>query len=107
MLSGIVINASIALFEGIEIRKSEMEVQTTSDLIRCIIEAGQSRIRPILLTTFTTIGGILPLAIGIGSGSENQQPMGIAMVGGLLVGTAVALIAFPTFYYLIERRKLQ
>ncbi|HBS04195.1 MAG TPA: hypothetical protein DEA96_04465 [Leptospiraceae bacterium] len=107
MLSGIVINASIALFEGIQIRRSERDVADRLGLIDCIIEAGRSRIRPILLTTFTTIGGILPLAIGIGSGSENQQPMGIAMVGGLLVGTAVALVAFPCFYYLIERRKFR
>ncbi|MCB1137665.1 MAG: efflux RND transporter permease subunit [Leptospiraceae bacterium] len=105
MLGGIVINASIALFEEMQRLARGHASNDPVNLRRSIVEAGRSRLRPILLTTLTTVGGVAPMAAGLGTGSENQQPLGIAMVGGLLVGTSIALIAFPCFYYLVERRK--
>ncbi|MCB1169044.1 MAG: efflux RND transporter permease subunit [Leptospiraceae bacterium] len=105
MLGGIVINASIALFEEMQRLKPTGNARDDACLRESIVAAGRSRLRPILLTTLTTVGGVAPLAAGLGAGSENQQPLGISMVGGLIVGTAVALIAFPCFYYLGERRR--
>lgn len=108
MLTGIVINASIALYEGIQLRMPEKDsIDYNHKLRKAIISAGNDRIRPILLTSLTSIGGVLPLAIGIGTGSENQQPMGIAMVGGMLIGTLIALVVFPGLFYLVESKPEQ
>lgn len=60
--------------------------------------AGQVRLRPILMTTFSTVAGILPIAIGFGSGAESRRPMGVAVVGGMLTSTLLTLLVIPVVY---------
>lgn len=71
-----------------------------------MVEAGTVRLRPILMTTCTTLLGILPLAVGLGAGSELMQPLAIAVVGGLLLSTLLSLLFIPSLYVIardIER----
>jgi HAE1 family hydrophobic/amphiphilic exporter-1 len=67
-----------------------------------LIEAGRRRLRPILMTSLTTILGLLPLAMGIGEGSEAQAPLARAVVGGLLGSTLVTLVLVPAVYSLFH-----
>jgi multidrug efflux pump subunit AcrB len=61
-----------------------------------LVQAGQLRLRPILMTTLCTLVGLIPLALGLGSGAELQRPLAIAVIGGLAVSTAVTLLILPT-----------
>ena len=61
-----------------------------------LVEAGTVRLRPILMTTLCTLFGLLPLALGLGSGAELQKPLAIAVIGGLTVSTIVTLVFVPT-----------
>ena len=63
-------------------------------------DAGLTRLRPILMTSFATIAGILPIAIGFGAGAESRRPMGVAVVGGMLTSTLLTLLIIPVVYTL-------
>src|SRR5439155_4429815 len=63
-----------------------------------MVQAGIVRLRPILMTAFSTIAGILPIAIGFGAGAESRRPMGVAVVGGMLTSTFLTLIIIPVVY---------
>ena len=65
-----------------------------------MLQAGIVRLRPILMTAFSTIAGILPIAIGFGAGAESRRPMGVAVVGGMLTSTFLTLIVIPVVYTL-------
>jgi len=93
MLVGIVVNNSIVLVEYIEIMK-----RRGYNLNNAILEAGRLRLRPILMTTLTTVVGMLPLALGIGSGAEMLQPLAISIVGGLSFSMFISLYLLPVFY---------
>ncbi|MBL1209384.1 efflux RND transporter permease subunit [Geminocystis sp. GBBB08] len=67
-----------------------------------IITTGMTRFRPILMTTFSTILGMLPIAMGLGAGAELRQPMAVAIIGGLLTSTILSLIFVPVFYTVVE-----
>jgi multidrug efflux pump subunit AcrB len=67
------------------------------------VEAGAVRLRPILMTTLCTLFGLLPLALGLGSGAELQKPLAIAVIGGLSVSTVVTLIFVPTILSTLRR----
>ncbi|MBI3417242.1 MAG: efflux RND transporter permease subunit [Verrucomicrobia bacterium] len=67
-----------------------------------MIEAGVVRLRPILMTAFSTIAGILPIAIGFGAGAESRRPMGVAVVGGMLTSTFLTLVIIPVVYTLLS-----
>jgi multidrug efflux pump subunit AcrB len=69
---------------------------------RAIIKAGVTRLRPILMTTASTILGMLPIALGFGAGAELRQPMAVAIIGGLVTSTLLSLIVIPVLYTLIE-----
>jgi multidrug efflux pump subunit AcrB len=69
-----------------------------------IAHAGRIRLRPILMTTFCTLFGLLPLAFGLGAGAELQKPLALAVVGGLVLSTPVTLLAIPGLYATIKRR---
>lgn len=71
-----------------------------------IKQAGQIRLRPILMTTVTTVLGLLPMALGLGEGAELRTPMAVTVIGGLLVGTLLTLIVIPTVYDVVVREKL-
>lgn len=69
---------------------------------QAVIDAGAVRLRPILMTTLTTVFGMLPLALGIGEGSELMQPLAIAVVGGLSVSTLLTLFVVPSAYVVMQ-----
>ena len=96
MLVGIVVNNAILLVEFIGQNKKTMG---TFD---AIAEAGAVRMRPILMTTLTTVIGMLPMALGIGEGTETMVPMAICIIGGLTASTIVTLFLIPVLYYMID-----
>lgn len=99
MLMGIVVNNAIVLVDYTNImRKRGMGLE------EAVLVSGRRRLRPVLMTAFTTIFGMLPLALMRASGSEVWRPLGVAMVGGLLVSTMVTLVLVPTLYTIFEAR---
>lgn len=100
MLAGIVVNNAIILVDTTNRLRRNEGLGVTAALER----AGMLRLRPILMTTATTVLGLLPMAIGLGQGSELRAPMAIAVIGGLTVSTALTLIVIPAVYRLVERR---
>lgn len=96
-LSGIVVNDTIVLIVYInQLRKGGMKIEDA------LIKGGCDRFRPVLMTSITTIVGILPLAIGIGGGSEFWEPLGWAIIFGLLFSTFLILLIIPSFYKISE-----
>ncbi|MEW6101210.1 MAG: efflux RND transporter permease subunit [Candidatus Omnitrophota bacterium] len=99
MLMGIVVNNAIVLISYINILR-----QRGHSLIDAITLGGKDRLRPVLMTTITTLAGLLPLAFSRGEGSEVWQPLGITMVGGLLVSTFITMLFVPTLYAIFESK---
>ena len=102
MLIGIVVNNSILLVEYIEIERRRY-----SDLNQAIIEAARLRLRPILMTTLSTVVGMLPLAMALGDGSEMLQPLAITVVWGLSFSMLVSLLLVPMVYHLLHAHRQQ
>ncbi len=102
MLAGIVVNNAIVLVDLINQLRSE-----GMEKIQAIREAGKTRLRPILITTMTTVLGLLPMAIGFGQGSEIRAPMAITVIGGLLTSTALTLLVIPVVYSLLDRKRFK
>ena len=101
MLAGIVVNNAIVLVDYINhLRRNE-----GMDKMAAVLRAGELRFRPILMTTSTTVLGLLPMALGIGEGSEIRAPMAITVIGGLLVSTGLTLLLIPVVYTLVDRGK--
>ena len=100
LLAGIVVNNAIVLIDLI----NQMRRKGT-EKIEAIMEGGKSRLRPILMTTLTTTLGLLPLAIGFGDGAELRAPMGITVIGGLLVSTLLTLVVIPVMYSILDRKQ--
>jgi HAE1 family hydrophobic/amphiphilic exporter-1 len=100
MLAGIVVNNAIILVDCINTRRKEGMPRREA-----IIEGGKIRLRPIMMTTTTTVLGLLPLALGLGEGSELRMPMGITVVGGLLFSTLLTLVLVPVVYDIVESIK--
>jgi HAE1 family hydrophobic/amphiphilic exporter-1 len=99
LLAGIVVNNAIVLIDLInQMRERGMEK------FEAIREAGRSRLRPILMTTLTTVLGLLPLSLGVGEGAEIRAPMGITVIGGLVVSTMLTLVVIPVMYALLDRK---
>ncbi len=102
MLMGVVVNNAIVMLEKIkQLHESGMQHYYA------VQEACKTRLRPILMTTLTTILALIPIAIGIGQGSELMKPLGIVVIGGLLIGTLVTLILIPTIYSAVHRLSKQ
>jgi HAE1 family hydrophobic/amphiphilic exporter-1 len=100
MLAGIVVNNAIVLVDLInQLRADGME------RINAIREAARLRLRPIMMTTLTTVLGLMPMAFGLGEGSEMRTPMAITVIGGLLTSTLLTLLVVPVMYSLLDRRK--
>ena len=97
MLVGIVTKNGIVLVDYMNLL-----VERGSNVADAVIAGGKSRLRPVLMTSLTTILGMVPMAMGIGEGSETWQPMGIAVVGGLLVSTMLTLFVVPALYAMLE-----
>lgn len=98
MLVGIVVKNGIVLVDYINLMRDR-----GYELNEAIALSGLSRLRPVLMTAFTTILGMLPMALSQGEGSEMWQPMGIVVIGGLLVSTIVTLIIVPVLYGYFSR----
>jgi HAE1 family hydrophobic/amphiphilic exporter-1 len=100
MLAGIVVNNAIVLLDLInQLRDRGME------RIAAIREGARLRLRPIMMTTLTTALGLLPMALGLGQGSEMRTPMAITVIGGLLTSTLLTLLVVPVMYSLLDRRR--
>lgn len=106
MLVGIVVKNGIVLVDYINLMRDR-----GLELNKAISVSGSSRLRPVLMTAFTTILGMLPMALSTGTGSEMWKPMGIVVIGGLFASTLITLIVVPVFYALIshhgERDKME
>lgn len=102
MLAGIVVNNGIVLVDYInQLRLEGMEKR------EAIIEAGKTRMRPILMTAITTILGLFPMALGMGTGSGMMQPVAIATIGGLTYATVMTLVVVPVMYDLLAKKHME
>ena len=97
MLCGVVVNSSIILVDYIKVRRLMGESKEEA-----ILEACPLRIRPIMMTTLTTVLAMVPMAMGIGEGAEMMQPMSIVMIGGMIISTIVTLLFTPVYYSLLD-----
>jgi HAE1 family hydrophobic/amphiphilic exporter-1 len=97
MLAGIVVNNAIVLIDYInQLRRGGMERN------EAVIEGGETRLRPILMTALTTILAMVPMALGIGEGAELRAPLAVAIIGGLTSSTFLTLIIIPIFYTYLD-----
>ncbi len=99
LLVGIVVKNGIVLVDYINLMRDRGH-----ELNEAIALSGESRLRPVLMTAFTTLLGMLPMALSTGSGSEMWVPMGVVVIGGILVSTILTLILVPVLYSLMSRR---
>jgi HAE1 family hydrophobic/amphiphilic exporter-1 len=98
ILVGIVVNDAIVKVEFInQLRAAGMPLRDA------ILEAGRKRLRPILMTTVTTVLGLMPMALGVGRGADLRQPLALVVIGGLISATALTLIVIPVGYSLLEQ----
>ena len=101
-LAGIVVNNGIVLIDYTNrLRRAGYDRRSA------IVQAGQVRLRPILMTMLTTVLGLVPMALGWGQGAELRQPMAISVIGGLAFSTLLTLILIPVVYDLIDRKHFQ
>ncbi|MBP0016404.1 MAG: efflux RND transporter permease subunit [Cyanobacteria bacterium SBLK] len=98
LLVGIVVNNAIVMIE----LANQIAREYNCDRVTAILKAAPQRLRPILMTTITTVLGLLPLALGMGEGSEFLQPMGIVVFSGLSVATLLTLFIIPCFYVVLH-----
>jgi len=98
MLVGIVVKNGIVLVDYTNLMRDR-----NYELHEAISLAGASRLRPVLMTAFTTMLGMVPMALSRGEGSELWRPMGIVVIGGLMVSTFVTLIVVPVLYGVMSR----
>ena len=107
-LAGVVVNNGIILIDYINLlRKRNLEegkLETIDRLKQTIITGSSSRVRPILMTTLTTMLGVIPMAIANGEGAEIYAPLGQAISGGLLTSTIITLFIIPVLYFLTEKK---
>ncbi len=109
MLIGIVVKNGIVLIDYITLNR-----ERGMSITKSVLHAGKSRMRPVLMTSLTTILGMVPMAVGTGEGAEMWRPMGVAVIGGLTFSTILTLLFVPTLYTIFafngvrrQRRKLQ
>ena len=100
MLAGIVVNNAIVLIDAVNQAR-----ERGLDRHAAIMEAGRVRLRPILITTVSTVLGLLPMALGFGDGAEVRTPMAITVIGGITVSTLLTLVVIPVVYSLFTRER--
>lgn len=98
MLVGIVVNNGILYVDTVNKLREEMPLNDA------LVQSGQMRLRPILMTTLTTILSMVPMSLGIGDGSVMMQGMALVIIGGLVASTILILILLPTFYLIIDKQ---
>ncbi len=99
LLLGVVVNNAIVLIDYIMLLRERGVA-----LFEAIVSAGRQRLRPVLITTLTTLLGMLPMAVAGGDGSSVWRPLGLTVIGGLSVSTLVTLVIVPVLYYIVELR---
>ena len=97
MLMGIVVNNGILYVDSTNQLKAEMSVEDA------LIETGAIRLRPILMTSLTTILSMIPMGLALGTNGEMMQGMALVIIGGLLVSTVLTLVLIPTIYLIIDK----
>jgi HAE1 family hydrophobic/amphiphilic exporter-1 len=102
MLMGIVVKNAIVLVDY-----TKQLSENGMKLFDAVITAGKTRLRPVLMTTLTTIFGMMPLALSRGEGSEIWNALGITVIGGLLISGLVTLVLVPLVYFLVHSRRLE
>ena len=102
MLCGIIVNNGIVLVDYINNLRLEGKERREA-----IVEAGKTRMRPILITAITTVLGLSTMALGIGTGSEIMQPIAIVCIGGLLYATIMTLYIVPVIYDILSKKELR
>ncbi len=102
ILAGIVVNNGIVLIDHM----NQLRLQGMAKF-DAILQGGADRIRPVLITALTTMGGMLPMAIASGEGSELKSPMALTVIGGLLSATFLTLIVIPVIYSMIAKKELK
>jgi HAE1 family hydrophobic/amphiphilic exporter-1 len=102
MLAGIVVKNAIVLIDHVNQRRREGLSKHDA-----LVEAGRVRLRPILMTTLTTILGLIPMALGLGEGAEIRAPMAVTVIGGLTISTLLTLIVIPTMYFVMDRKRYE
>ncbi|MCX5753288.1 MAG: efflux RND transporter permease subunit, partial [Candidatus Krumholzibacteria bacterium] len=100
LLAGIVVNNAIVLVDFVNQLRERGMTKTEA-----LVAGGRSRLRPILMTTLTTVLGLIPLALGIGEGAEIRSPMAITVIGGLSVSTLLTLVVIPVVYSVLDRKE--
>ena len=100
LLVGIVVNNSIVLVDYVNLLRARGRA-----LREAIVEGGRQRLRPVMITTCTTVLGMMPMATSHGDGSATWRPLGLVVVGGLALASVVSLVLVPTLYYIAERRR--
>lgn len=100
LMVGLVVKNGIILFDYVH----KLWEGEGMPLREALVAAGKIRVRPILMTTLCTLFGLLPLALGLGSGAELQKPLALAVIGGLILSTFITLLVMPALYSLLERR---
>ena len=116
-LGGVVVNNGIILVDYINLLRQRLasqkkeasgnEAEGEEELRECVVSGSASRLRPIFMTTLTTMLGVVPMALAKGEGSEIYAPLGQAIAGGLLTSTLITLFIIPVLYYITERGSLQ
>jgi HAE1 family hydrophobic/amphiphilic exporter-1 len=101
MLAGIVVNNAIVLIDAVNQRR-----RSGAPVAEALTDAGLTRLRPILMTSATTIFGLMPMAIGLGEGAELRAPLAVTVIGGLAVATALTLIVIPVVYSLLAGERM-
>ena len=101
MLSGIVVNNGIVLVDY-----TNLLVNRGYRLFDACVEAGVNRLRPVLMTTLTTILGMTPLSFFPGEGAELVQPIGQTVIGGLTTSTLITLVFIPVMYYVFNKKRM-
>lgn len=97
ILAGIVVNNGIVLID-----RANQLINQGIEKHKALLQAGQDRIRPVLITSITTIMGMLPMAVSTGEGSEMRAPMAIAVIGGLISATFFTLLIVPSIYSIVD-----
>jgi HAE1 family hydrophobic/amphiphilic exporter-1 len=100
MLVGIVVNNAIILIDYM----NQLRREHGYDVHQAVVTAGTTRLRPVLMTTVTTVLGLVPMALGIGEGAELQVPMARVVIGGLVSSTLITLVLIPIIYAMFEGR---
>ncbi len=101
MLIGIVVNNGIVLVDY-----TNLLIKRDIPFMEAVVQAGKNRLRPVLMTSFTTILAMIPMALSKGMGSEIWSPLGVTIIGGLVISTMVTLVLIPVLYVVFNRKKV-